>query len=386
VTDFDTTIKELVKGAVDAELGGRRPTPKFNRPVADDRFDFLVLDDEPGPVGALRLWSAPMLAAVLAVLLGAALMVAITLKLDHRVDPAHLKPAPARPTRPPAYFREALGVPEAEDVPGVSIEPISDVDARTYQDLGFYYNDPQIVDYSTPRPKPGEPYSFTLKYTVAPNEEPVYVLSWKFEGVKTGDCPGPLLVRQGHTYLLHCTATLGPDGGGTLTVMWHGDNEEGGLLLGVACSECRPWSQSAGSAGPSAAAIARYAKAVAGAPEATGVPGVTVGPESSENPGYTGLGGPFDELAGTTPIPGVNYPFTVEYLVDSGDEPEALLSMRPEDVAAGSCPRPFRIRPGHTYRIRCQVTFQAGKAGRLAFSRLSPSGRQTGSAPLLGTG
>jgi hypothetical protein len=383
MTDLDTVIKDLVNVAVDRELGDRRPAPEFDPPVLDEKFDVLVLDDQPAPAGTLRPWSTPMLAAAAVVLLAVGAMVAITLRLDQKTAPANLRPAPSHPTYPPVYFPEARGVPEAEDVPGVSIEPISDVDARTYKDLGFYYNNPAVTGYSTPNPKPGEPYSFTVKYIVDPKGEPVYVLSWQFEGVKTGDCPGPVLVRPGHTYLLHCTATLGPDGRGTLRFMWQGDAEGGGILLGVACSECRPWSEPGSSSGPSAAAVAGYRKAAAGAPEATEVPGVSVGPASTGNPGYTGLGGPFSEFAGTTPVPGTSYPFTVEYLVHSRDEPEALLSMRPEDVVSGSCPRPFLIRPGHTYRIRCQVTFRSLKAGRLAISRLSPTGRQTVSTPLL---
>lgn len=384
----DARIQDLVNAAVDAELGGRRATPKFDPPVPDDEFDWLALDDEPEPVGALGVWSTSMLAAAVAVLLAVGVMVAITVNRGHRAEPAHLKPvtpSPTHSTRPPAYFREARGVPEAEDVPGVSIEPISDQDDRYYRDVGSYYS-PLVTDYSTPRPKPGEPYSFVLKYIVDPHDGPVLVLSWQFQGLKTGDCPGPLRVRPGSTYLLHCTATLGPDGGGTMMLRWHGEATEGGTLLGIACSDCRPWSQSAPDPGPTPDEIARYARASAGAPEATGVPGVSVGPASTQKPGYTGLAGPFPELAGTTPVPGRSYPFTVEYLVDSGDDPDALLSMRPEDVAAGSCPRSFRIRPGHTYRIQCQVTFQADKAGRLAISRLSPTGHQAESAPLLGPG
>ncbi|HST47502.1 hypothetical protein [Jatrophihabitans sp.] len=366
MTDLDTTIKELVNSAVDAELAGHRMVPEFDR---------LALIERSRPAGGLRQWALPVLAASLAALLAAGMILAITMNREPGLRRAHVPatPSPSRSALPTASFPEARGVPEAEDVAGVTVVPATADDAILYGDpQDYYYFSPTIAEYPSPEPAPGEPFEFTVKYIAGRNAPEVAVFSSELRGVSTGACPGPFLARSVHTYLLHCRAVYRPGGDGQLVISYHAAGSEGGLALplqGFSVARDR--------------AATRFAEATAGVPEATEVTGVAVGPASAEHPGYTGLGGPARELAGTTVVPGRSYPFTVDYIVASDGDPVAILSVTLGDVATGRCPNPFLVRAGHTYRISCQVTFRTPQAGQLEIASQSVIGRQTQTSPLL---
>lgn len=117
-----------------------------------------------------------------------------------------------------------------------------------------------------------------------------------------------------------------------------------------------------------------YAEAMAGAREASEVAGISVGPVSAEDAarfkdsGLWSLSQPPPEK----PVPGKSYPFTVRYVAGPSDDLVSIVSGELRDVASGSCPQPFRVRPGHTYLIRCQVTFRAGVTGKAAFDERGP--------------
>ena len=68
---------------------------------------------------------------------------------------------------------------------------------------------------------------------------------------------------------------------------------------------------------------------------------------------------------------------TLIYVPPSGAPAISVLAIRFEDVAAGRCPGPFRVRPGHSYLIHCQVTFRAGADGQAYYTVTGPHGVTT---------
>lgn len=158
------------------------------------------------------------------------------------------------------------------------------------------------------------------------------------------------------------------------------------------------------------AAARAYLEAMAGAREATEVAGVSVGPVSAEDAArYKDSGNwSMPGRAPNAPQPGKSYLITMRYVVGPVGELgsglpgrlASVLSGELHDVASGSCPQPFMSRPGHTYLIRCQVSFRAGGIGRAtfiertltgtvnySFNLTGPAGKAAGSAtsPSLST-
>ncbi|MEO6503960.1 MAG: hypothetical protein ABIQ09_18890 [Jatrophihabitantaceae bacterium] len=154
-----------------------------------------------------------------------------------------------------------------------------------------------------------------------------------------------------------------------------------------------------------------YAEAAPGAPEATEVAGVSVS-STDQDIGSPVYPGPVDAYLETStypvsnaypvveisgypgrfsrdfpdlkPVPGKSYPFTLKYTVPENGDPVSALSIVLQDVAAGSCPKPFLVRPNHTYLIRGEVTFRPDAAGRLLFTELYPNGAVATVLPLSG--
>jgi hypothetical protein len=130
------------------------------------------------------------------------------------------------------------------------------------------------------------------------------------------------------------------------------------------------------------------------APEATEVPGVSVGPVSAEDAAstyagqsvkFTGSAGPFvRDFRDLKPVPGKSYSFTLKYVVPEAERSVSALLIVLRDVAAGSCPRPFLVRPGHTYLIRCEMTFLPESAGQLVITTIGSSGWGEMVLPLSG--
>jgi hypothetical protein len=156
-------------------------------------------------------------------------------------DPAKSSavPSPSGSTRLPADFPEAAGVPEAEDVAGVSVGPVSEQDDTARRRAGLF-EPPEITAYSASKPAPGEPLFFTVKYVVTQRSPEVEVMSYKFlGGVTAGKCPGPFLIRPVHTYLLRCQAALRPGVGAALRIDLRSAGQAGGgILVGINCSQC----------------------------------------------------------------------------------------------------------------------------------------------------
>lgn len=218
----DLEIKTLINSAVDAELGGQRTAPPFE-PAA--------LAERDRPAHPLRLWSAPLLAASVAVLLAVGAMLAITLNREpnHVGNPAG--PAPSlslslsRSTNPDleaanrAYAEAVAAAREATEVAGVSVGPVSAKDAAAYADSGSW-SMPRAVPT---RPEPGKSYSITIRYVVGPRPgtggiafgKEVSVVWGELRDVAAGSCPQPFLVRPAHTYLIHCQVTFRADTPGT---------------------------------------------------------------------------------------------------------------------------------------------------------------------------
>jgi hypothetical protein len=106
-----------------------------------------------------------------------------------------------------------------------------------------------------------------------------------------------------------------------------------------------------------------YAAAVADAPEANTVAGVSDRPATAAErrrsvESFGLLEGPI-----AAPKQGRSYSMTFLYVPASNAPAISVLGFTFEDVTAGRCPRPFRIRPAHAYSIRCQVTFKVEGAG-----------------------
>jgi hypothetical protein len=369
VNDID--LKTLINSAVDAELGGHRAVPPI---------DPAVLAERTGPTHAVRLWSAPLLAASVAVLLAVGAMLAITGNRDrnHTANPA--RPAPSVSTSESvstdlalanrAYAQAVAGAREASEVPGVSVGPLSAKDAARLKGTGLITGDVSGIT----SPQPDKAYSFTLSYLAGPSDEPPAVLTTEVRDVASGSCAQPFVARPGHAYTIHCQAMLlaGVTGKATLTLRSPTGTSSGSMnLTDPAMYPTSP----APSASPGQAEAARaYAEALAGAPAASKVTGVSERPVTAEERQRTGetVGGLDVPVA--APKRGKSYPATLIYVPPSDAAAISVLKIRFDGVAAGRCPGPFRIRAAHAYLIRCQVTFRAGADGNAYYTLTGPHG------------
>jgi hypothetical protein len=371
----DVEIKSLINSAVDVELGGHRTAPPIDR---------AALAGRSGPAHAVRLWSVPLLAASVAVLLAVGAMLAITLNRDQRSNrvsnPAGPTPSASlsRSTYPDleaaqrAYAEAVAGAREATEVPGVSVGGVSARDAARLKDTGLISGDiSSITD-----PEPGKTYSFTLSYIAGPSDDPPMVLTTEVQDVASGSCAQPFLARPGHSYVIRCQAMLmaGVTGKGTVTLRTPTGTMGGSMNLTDPAKY--PASPSTSSSPGQAEAAREYALAVATAPEASTVAGVVdrpAGPDE-QHPGDT-VGSP--DIPVRAPEPGRSYRLTLIYVPPQDAPAVSVLAVRFEDVAAGRCAGPFRVRPAHAYSIRCQVTFRAGAEGIAYYKVTGPHGAET---------
>ncbi len=213
MTDLDTTIKNLINSAVDAELAGHRVAPPFRQ--ADPHRS--------RPAG----WVAPLLAAVVAALVALG-SVAVVVGGGHlpsgrrsanRPAPSVGNSAPpgatsAEPTKNgapvladpqaaerAAYLRLAAISPEATVAAGVQVDPVRTAPVPRDSELVTMFSLPSLL---TPSPTITLPPELVSD---APGQ--AGVLSFRFvnsDGT-VGRCPGSFLVSPHHTYLITCSMT-----------------------------------------------------------------------------------------------------------------------------------------------------------------------------------
>jgi hypothetical protein len=373
----DVDIKTLINSAVDAELDGHRAAPSWNPARLPERRH---------PAHPVARWSLPVLAASVAALLAAGTVVAIDHGQDRRSAPvansATPTPSasPSRSTNPDleaaqrAYAEAVAGAREATEVPGVSVGPLPTKDAARLKDTGLISGD---VSSLAP-PTPGKSYSFTLSYLAGPSDDPPAVLTTEVRDVASGSCAQPFLARPGHAYVIHCQAMLlsGVNGKATLTLRTSTDTTSGSMNL-IDPAEHPASPSPFESIPPDQQEAARaYAEALASAPEASKVAGVSDRAATADELLQGGIVGTSDDSV-FLPDPGRSYPMTLIYIPAWNAPATAVLAVRFEDVAAGRCPRPFRTHPGHAYLIRCQVTFRAGATGKAYFTETGPERSDT---------
>lgn len=367
----DLDIKTLINSAVDAELAGHRAAPPINP---------ATLLERPGPAHAFRLWSAPLLAASVAMLLAVGATLAITLNRDHRAkpdsDPAGPSPAPslswftnpdlAEATR---AYQEALATAvEATEAAGVTVGPLSARDAARLKGHGMFTGDVSSIT----APTPGKTYSFTLSYLAGPSDDPPAVLTSEVQGVASGSCAQPFLARPGHAYVVHCQAMLlaGVTGKGTLTLRTPSGMSSGSINLTDPAKY--PASPSASIDPDQERAARAYAQAVASAPEASQVAGVSDRPAGADALENGEIVGALEDPI-FLPEPGKSYQVTLRFVPPLSGSAITVLTTTIEQVSAWHCPPPFRSRPGHDYLIRCQVTFLPHVMGVARFSTRGPT-------------
>jgi hypothetical protein len=374
----DVDLKNLINSAVDAELDGHRVAPPL---------DWAEFADRPGAARTVRLWSVPLLAASVAVLLAVGAMLVITQNREQHSNQVGnsasptLSPLPSvsKSTDPDqeaaarAYEDAVASAREATEVTGVSVGPVSARDAARLKNTGLMSGD--ISGIKTPTP--GRTYSFTLSYVAGPSEEStVAVLTTDVQDVASGSCAGPFFVRPAHTYLIHCQAMLlaGVTGKGTLTLRTPTGTTAGSMNL---TDPAKYPASPSSSPDPQSSAARAYAEAVASAPEASGVAGVTDRPatvEERQRPAETV--GMVNALI-TAPERGRSYPITLIYIPSANGPAVSVLTITFEDVAAARCSRPFRVRPAHAYQISCHVTFRPGAEGLAKYLLRGPKGVDT---------
>ena len=369
----DLDIKTLINSAVDAELAGRRVAPPIDR---------AALLERPGARRAAA-WTVPLLAASAAAVLAAGSIVAI----DHSRSERSRQAGPAHPTpsvsvshsastdlvRAARAYSEAVATAvEATEAAGVTVGPLSARDAARLKNGGLFTGDVSSIT----APTPGKTYSFTLSYLAGPSDDPPAVLTSEVQGVASGSCAQPFLARPGHAYRIQCQAMLlaGVTGKGTLTLRTPSGMSSGSMNLTDPAKY--PASPSASSSPGQAEAAREYSEALASAPEASTVAGVTVRTASAEElQGGEGVG-TLESLV-LTPERGRSYPLTFRYVPRSDGPAVSVLAIRFEDVTTGRCPRAFRVRPTHAYLIHCQVTFRPGAVGKAYYRVIGPHDTNT---------
>jgi hypothetical protein len=374
----DTDIKTLINSAVDAELDGHRAAPSWNPSRLPERRH---------PAHPVTRWSLPVLAASVAALLAAGTVVAIDHGQDRRSAPVanSATPTPSAPSPSLSLSRsadsdleaanrlyaEAVAVArDATEIAEVAVEPLPARDAARLKDTGLISGDISGIT----APKPGKTYSFTLSYEAGPSDNPPAVLTTEVQDVASGGCSAePFLARPGHTYVIQCHAMLlaGATGKATLTLRTPTGTMSGSMNLTDPAKV--------------------YTAAVAAAPEASTVAGVSDQPASADErrrpvDSFGMMDGP------AAPEQGRSYPMTFMY-TPAWDAPAiSVLALTPGALTpgagttgagtAGHCPRPFRVRPAHSYLIRCQMTYRAGGASVVDYLVTTPQGvERTGIDP-----
>ncbi|HEY0166311.1 MAG TPA: hypothetical protein VGB75_04640 [Jatrophihabitans sp.] len=357
MNDLDTTIKNLINSAVDHELAGHRSAPPLDLPALSDRSR----SDRP-----LARWAAPVLAASVAALLTVGTVLAIGSDRDRRSNQAANSASPTASASPSvsiskslspdqekaarAYAEAVAGAREASEVAGVSVGPLPPREAAGLKDTGLISGG---IPSST-EPEPGKIYSFTLSYLAGPSDNPPSVLTTGVQDVASGSCAQPFLARPGHAYQIRCQVMF-------MT-----------RLIGKATLTLRtPTGTTVGSMNLTEPGL--YADAVASAPEASKVAGVSDRPATAdERHPWETLG--ILKSGPAKPDPGRSYPVTLLYIPASNAPPVTVLAIKFEDVAVGRCPGPFRTRPGHAYLLHCQVTYRAGAKGMAYYDLIGPRG------------
>lgn len=369
----DLEIKNLINSAVDRELADHRVAPPWQPTDAPHRSGHPVTT-----------WMLPVLAASVAALLVAVTVLAIGHgRSAQHAPPAHSAspaPTPSRSLDPDqeaaeqAYIDAVVGAREATETAGVSVGPVSSEDAARYQDSALW----TVPDAGPETPQPGRSYPIIIRYVVGPHTQPngdqVSVLSGELRNVADGSCPPPFLVRPAHTYLITCQASFLP--GSTGKAAFIDRNRTG--TRGYGFDLGNPSSAATTTLSPERQQAARdYDTAVAAAPEAGTVAGVTDRLTTAEEAQRSGesvglLDGPV-----SAPEKGRSYPVTLSYIPPADGPAVSVLTIRFEDVVRSRCPGPFRIRPGHAYRISCQATFRPGTAGLAYYDLRGPQGVTT---------
>ncbi len=382
MNDADTRIKDLINSAVDRELDGHRTAPPL------DRFR---LAERPPLAHPVARWSVPVLAAVVAALLTVGGMLAIGYERDQRSNPPanSISPAPTPSVSripemdlqqgPRAYEEAMAGAQEASEVAGVSVGPLSAEDAAQFKDSGLW----SLSGAAPEAPELGKSYPITVRYLAGPSDEWVSIVSGELRDVASGSCPQPFRVRPGHTYLIRCQVTFLAGAVGKATFAkrspWETVIYSFNLGNSVSQSASSPppfnLAQEERSIIPGRAEAAReYSKAVASAPEANKVAGVSDRPTTAEDGPMDGEGVGMLDGPISAPKRDKSYPLTLIYVPPADAPAISVLAIEFVDVAAGRCPRAFRVRPGHAYTIRCQVTFRAGAVGMANYRLTEPYG------------
>jgi hypothetical protein len=354
----DTRIQALINTAVDRELAGSRIAPPWDPALVPERRQ---------ATHPVTRWSVPVLAASVAALLVAGTVMAIGHDRDRRATPAAHSASPTPSAAPSvsrsvnpdlaaanrAYAEAVAGAREATEVAGVSVGPVSAKDAARFKDTGLISGGLNVI-----APEPGKTYSFTLSYLAGPSNKPLAVLTTEVDNVVSGSCAEPFLARPNHAYLIHCRATwlAGAIGKATLTLRTPSGTESGSMNL--------------------TDPAANYTAALADAPEASTVAGVSDRPATTAERQRTA-----DSVGSLThpitdPEPGKSYPVTLLYVPSSAAPALAVLKLRLEGVAAGHCPKAFRVRPAHAYQISCQVTFLPGVRAWAFYDVTGPQGME----------
>ena len=375
----DADIKDLINSAVDLELAEHGSAPPLDR-------SRLAEQPETARPHLVARWSAPLLAAVVAALLTVGAMLAIGFERDQRANPPANSPTPAPWATPSvsripemdlekstrAYEAAMAGAREASEVAGVSAGPLSAEDAAS-----------SLWSLSGPvpeAPEPGKSYPITVRHLAGPSDEWVSIVSGELRDVASGSCPQPFRVRPGHTYLIRCEVTFLAGVVGKATFAKRGPLETAihsfnlGNPAGRSASPSIPRPEETSIVPGRQEAARAYFEAVASAPEASKVAGVSELPATAED---SPLGGEKVGVDGSVwkPERGRSYPLTLTYVPPADAPAISVLAMEFEDVAAGRCPGPFRVRPAHAYTLRCQVTFRAGAVGVAYYRVTGPHGR-----------
>ncbi len=223
---------ELLDGA-----SGTCPRPFVTQP---DRIYVIrcQVEFQAGAIGKVRFTSQdPTGTATYTFALNKSAGKAVTPSASPSIDPTPAlsncigsEPGPENaPTLPEAQ----AGAREASEVPGVTVVPVSEQDAALHRDgldTGPTIDESLSTAGFPDKAQPGKTYWFTVKYVAHPGADPVAVLRLSFQNVTVGRCPGPILVRAGHTYLLRCQVTL-PARGGDLWAALRSDSGSTGYRL-----------------------------------------------------------------------------------------------------------------------------------------------------------
>jgi hypothetical protein len=185
----DDSIRQLFNDLVDAELGPLRPVPAF----------------EDSGRGTLRQWKVPLLAASVVALLVAGSVLAVDASRSQRSAPATGGTIPVTLTtsKPPKLIRPAdifADVPEAADVPGVQVRPVSAAD-NARQGIGRI----QVLTALPSTLKAGRSYSITVELMQTTAADATSIVTLTARAVASVQCPPAFLGHADHTYLISCT-------------------------------------------------------------------------------------------------------------------------------------------------------------------------------------